>query len=110
MCWGFIFEQNGEIMVRLDTPREDEITLDEAMKRFDVSPIVRMFGTWVVSDYGVECLTRYYPIQKNRLQEQDWPTHMGGKVWVHIGDFLKAREYAREYHSKISEAGHSGNS
>jgi hypothetical protein len=74
----------------------DQQKLEEAMKRFDVSPLIERFGTWAVTTYGVECLERYYPIEFKRVDESDWLDHMNGKTWVNIGDFAEALCYARQ--------------
>lgn len=71
------------------------MNLQEAIQRFDVSKIIEQFGTWAVTKYGVECLTAYYPIEKSRLNEQDWVYHMAGKSWVNMQDFKAALEYAQ---------------
>ena len=86
-------------MVTLDPPK-GEITLNEAIERFDISPIVRVFSAWAVTSYGLECLTTYYPIEKRRLDEDDWLEHMRGKVWVAMGHFQEALQFARKYHLK----------
>src|SRR5574343_1443762 len=41
---------------------EDVLPVEEALKRHEVSPVVKRFGTWAVTSYGVECLATYYPI------------------------------------------------
>jgi hypothetical protein len=74
----------------------DRQELEEAMKRFDVSPIIERFGTWAVTTYGIECLERYYPIEFEQVDESDWLDHMKGKTWVDIGDFAEALFYARQ--------------
>lgn len=66
------------------------------MDRLDVNPIRRWFGTWAVTEYGVECLTSYYPIPMDRINEMDWSRHMSDKNWVVVEDFDAALRYARE--------------
>src|SRR5436189_5844099 len=54
------------------TVHGEAITLEEATRRFDLSPVIRRFGTWAVTTYGVECLVTYYPIRLSRVEEPDW--------------------------------------
>jgi len=72
------------------------ISVDEAVYRFDISPIIERFGTWVVTTFGVECLSTQYAIEFHRVNELDWITHMQIKKWVVIDDFVNALYYARE--------------
>jgi len=64
------------------------------------SKIIKTFGTWAVTMYGIECLTDYYPIEKRDIKrkkgEVSWEKHMSGKTWVKIEDFRQALEYAKE--------------
>ena len=76
-------------------PFSDKDTLDLAIYRLEVSPIVIRFGTWAITDYGVECLTHHYPVAKTRVHELDWVTHMKVKKWVNIYDFGLALHRAR---------------
>lgn len=71
------------------------VDLESARLKFDLSPIHKVFGTWAATSYGVECLVRYYPIERARLNDPDWPYHMSGKAWVNMGDFSAALDYAR---------------
>jgi hypothetical protein len=75
------------------------ITLEEAIKTFNLSRIVQRFGTWAVTDYGVECLAYEYFIEKHRLKESDWIDHMKTKNWVNIYDFISALEAARKIYN-----------
>ncbi len=75
------------------------VTLEEAIRRFDVSPIVKRYGNWAVTTYGVECLSSYYAIEMRRVDEQDWLNHMQKKTWINgigMADFEAALSYARE--------------
>ena len=72
------------------------IILEEALRRFEVSPIIKRYGTWAVTTYGVECLSTNYPIEMDRVDEQDWLDHMRGKSWPIMPDFATALSYARE--------------
>lgn len=77
---------------------DDPTVLAQAVARFDVSPIIRRFGTWAVTNYGVEALTTYYPIELARVTESDWLAHMRSKTWVDMRDFAAALEFANELH------------
>jgi hypothetical protein len=77
------------------TNLDDDAVLGEAMKRFEVSPLIKRFGTWAVTTYGIESLTTYYPIELHRVNEGDWIDHLREKTWVDIDDFASALAYAR---------------
>lgn len=72
------------------------IALEEAIRRFDVSPIIKRYGSWAVTTYGVECLSTSYPIEMSRVDELDWLDHMRGKNWTNMPDFSGALSHARE--------------
>lgn len=76
------------------------VTVEEAIHRFDVSPIIKRFGTWAVTTYGLECLAIQYEIELERVDEEDWIDHMRRKTWVNMADFEKALSFAREFKSK----------
>ena len=62
------------------------------------SKIIKEFGEWAVTEYGIECLSRYYPIEKTRLDAIDWIPHVTQKTWLtRPSDFIKAYEFAKEY-------------
>ena len=64
---------------------------------FRVSTIIKKFGKWAVTVYGVECLVRYYPIKKSRLNES-WVEHMTEKRWMtpqDLSDLESALNYAK---------------
>jgi hypothetical protein len=62
-------------------------------------PIYWQGRQWAVTPYGVECRDGKYPIQANRLWENDedygWVTHMAEKDWVDLPDFAEALRIAR---------------
>jgi hypothetical protein len=78
-------------------PSSETITLDEALQRFEVSPIIKRYGTWAVTTYGVECLSNKYYFEMDRVDEPDWVPHMREKHWPIMPDFEAALSYAREY-------------
>jgi len=69
---------------------------DEERARYDVSPIIKRFGTWAVTEYGVECMVEHYPIEWSRIDEEDWVFHMSLKNWPVMEDFKAALDYARK--------------
>lgn len=79
----------------------------EWMQEHEVSEVCQRFGDWVVTDFGLECLTNYYPITASRLWDGEdgypWSLHLEQKTWVNIADFTAALQCAREYH-KANEA------
>ena len=98
-----------EVINMADVKIEEKvIDIDDAIKRLEISPIIKRFGIWVVTTYGLECLWQYYPIEKSRLNEL-WISHMAGKRWVHewwgcLRSFEEALMFAREYFTKIAGA------
>lgn len=82
----------------------NEVSLADACRLVEADPIIKRFGTWAVTEYGVECLATYYAIEKDRLEEQDWERHVNGKAWVEWWDFARAIRFARRYFSKPKKA------
>ena len=69
----------------------------DAMVAFDVGTVVYRFGTWVVTDDGVACLTRHYPLTRARLQEhEDWARHLAEQPWANLWDLLRALVVAEQ--------------
>ena len=89
-------------MSSIQLPHGERISVTEAVKRFDVSPVIKRFGTWAVTTYGVECLSSYYPIARYRLNHGSphypWERHLAGKVWVVQEDMESALAFGREHH------------
>ncbi len=83
---------------------KDAELLEHGIKYCDIErdQVVEQFGTWAATKYGVECLEAYYPIDKGRLQQEDWPLQLAekrlGKGPVNMYDFLLAFYAARKYH------------
>jgi hypothetical protein len=86
--------------VLISTYTRKPITFEEAVEKFEIGRIVKRFGTWVVTDYGMECLVHYYPIEKGRLPEWYWRRHMAAKRWVNLVDFEQAYVFALDYHAR----------
>lgn len=82
---------------------DDKDLIAEAKRRFDLSPVIKQYGTWAITTYGMECLVSYYPIKKARLLENEgsghgWDFHMKTKRWINMNDFLQCFEAAKRYH------------
>jgi 5-methylcytosine-specific restriction endonuclease McrA len=60
------------------------------------SPILQQYGTWAVTEYGVECLVTTYFFDRGRVHEPDWIAHMSStKTWCCMPDFMDALNDAR---------------
>lgn len=70
------------------------ITIEDAMTRFNIESPIRRFGTWMVTTYGLECLTNPYQVTLDRFEEVDWYDHMERKKWCNLGDFMNALDFA----------------
>lgn len=63
--------------------------------------IIKRFGQWAVTTYGIEAVDGSYWIEAERLWEVDWLRHMGEKTWVNYHDFTAALLAAREIHASL---------
>ena len=73
------------------------------MRKVRTSRVLQRFSDWVVTTYGLECTSWYYPIEKSRLWEGDnqnypWTRHMGEKKWMNLYNFHRAFHAARQIH------------
>lgn len=76
---------------------DEKFELSPIDPTIEVSPIIKRFGTWAVTTYGVECLSDKYDFSMDRVDEPDWLDHMREtKNWVNMRDFEAALSYARE--------------
>lgn len=86
----------------MELEKPDPVMIAFAQEHYAVDEVVEQIGTWAVTHYGVECLTREYGIKKDRLYEGEphhgWLYHMAGKRWVVIDDFAECLRAARGYH------------
>lgn len=66
-------------------------------RRFRRRGIIKSFGTWCVTGYGVVTLfaPQDYYIEKVRLDEPWWHDQLAAKNWVIIEDFDAALAFAR---------------
>lgn len=88
---------------RYQRTANDTALLADAKKRNQLSKIVKQFGTWALTTYGMESLTWHYHISRDQLLESKddypWPKHMGAKTWVNLADFRACYDAALEYFS-----------
>ncbi|HZG67442.1 MAG TPA: hypothetical protein VEZ12_11910 [Herpetosiphonaceae bacterium] len=69
----------------------------DAIAAFDVGTVVYRFGTWVVTDDGIACLTRHYPLTRARLKEhEDWAGHVAEQTWANLWDLVRALVVAQQ--------------
>tara|TARA_R110000868_G_scaffold204328_2_gene452398 strand:+ start:16004 stop:16321 length:318 start_codon:yes stop_codon:yes gene_type:complete len=78
------------IIMDLEDPYSDRDTLDLAILRNEISPIVCRFGSWVITFYGIENLDHYYQVAKERVHEEGWVDHIRAKRWSNHADFVAA--------------------
>lgn len=93
--------------LHMDAPTEDFRAAAEQGRRmllarsrhFRRRGIIKRFGTWCVSSFGVETVFAPvdYCVEKCRLDEPWWHDQLAAKNWVIIEDFDKALDFAREY-------------
>lgn len=57
--------------------------------------ILAVFGVFAITSKGIECLTHEYFIEKSRLNNNDWLSHMKEKSWINIIDFTNALAWAK---------------
>ncbi len=82
------------------------ISVDEAKEWQDIKKIIKRFGDWVITDYGMESLALYYPIKASRLWEGEpsygWVRQVSKKRWMQTeeqkANFKACLNEARIYH------------
>jgi hypothetical protein len=84
---------------QLDAPPQYEFKKRSRRGEELSKPIHWQGRQWAVTAYGIECLDGNYPIEADRLWEEDdsysWVQHMAGKEWVDLPDFAEALRIAR---------------
>lgn len=81
----------------------------DALVAFDVGPVVYRFGTWVVTQDGIACLVRHYPLTRARLHEREhWASHLAEQSWANLWDVVRALIVAR--HRGLMNEGHQSTS
>lgn len=74
-------------------------------QQFHRTGIIRRFGQWAVTTYGLETLRDAdYWIPWRALSWTMWPSFMGDKVWLDHADFEQALAFGREYHVQPAQA------
>ena len=81
---GIVFTERGAMDV------------EAALEAFDVGPVRYRFGTWVVTDSGIACLVRHYPIAEEHLAgDHDWASLLAEQDWPNLWDLLRTLAVAR---------------
>ncbi|MBU2395662.1 MAG: HNH endonuclease [Gammaproteobacteria bacterium] len=67
--------------------------------RIDLQYMVKKFGDWAVTLFGIEHLHKPAKIYRGRISDKtiEWVKHMSEKRWINLNDFAKAYEYARKF-------------
>lgn len=92
-----------ETDIALHKTQRDTAYRAYAQRMYGAAPaIVRQFGSWAVTAYGLECLHPHpYQLPPRKLDDQHLVKKMAGKGWVDMYDFLSALEAAKRYHLAI---------
>lgn len=62
----------------------------------EIGEVEAVYGSWAVTNYGLTCLTEFYRIRKQLLEDPWWLLdHMDEKGWVNMTDFIRAMQDAR---------------
>ena len=78
----------------------------EAMAAFGVDSVIYRFGTWVVTDDGIACLTRHFALTRSRLHEhEDWASHLAEQTWANLWDLVRALFVADQIPGHAKENG-----
>ncbi len=64
-------------------------------KSYRNSSVIKKFGNWVVTAYGVEYALDYYAISKQEL-DQDWESIIAGKKNISNNGLKEALQYAKD--------------
>jgi hypothetical protein len=101
------------LFVRMDAPASELRQASETMRRllagrirrFKRRGVIRAFGQWTVTTYGLENLTGpdSYEIDKAALHHPWWSESMAEKCWVNRADFDAAVSFAREHFGITAE-------
>jgi hypothetical protein len=66
----------------------------DAANYHDLPEILERYGIWAICEDGIYSLYVTYCIDKSRLFEDDWISHLSDKTWVTIKDFSEAYKRA----------------
>jgi hypothetical protein len=92
--------QISELGTTLFETRRGVLTLDEVRAWLNTGVIVRLFNSWAVTDYGVECMVEYYPIERACLTTVDWERQLLNKSWMTarmMRDLQQALAFAQDH-------------
>lgn len=81
------------------------VSVEEARRILEVDPIVERYGTWAVTEYGVECLTSRCSISKDELYERDWEKRLVSwdrGFWADPVDVQRALAAGREHFRRVA--------
>jgi len=71
-------------------------------ERLDDNIIVKTFGNWVITTYGVETTDGAISIESERLWDPDWERWIAGKnPSIEPENFLNALAAAREFFAQV---------
>lgn len=63
----------------------------DAIVAYNVGTVIHRFGTWVVTEDGIACLVRHYPLSRARLGEhENWASHLAEQTWANLWDVVRA--------------------
>ncbi len=69
----------------------------DAVTAFDVGTVMYRFGTWVVTEDGMACLARHYPLTRAHHEERDdWASHLAEQTWANLWDLVRALVVAEQ--------------
>ena len=79
------------------------VTVKKAAEKIECGPILERQGRWAITEFGIECLSVYYPIFRDRIRETDWVKHISEKSWVTEDDKADLSEMLRRAKVKWPE-------
>lgn len=89
---------------------DEPVPVEDALRRYDITKVKRRFGTWAVTEYGVECLVMPYAIPAEKLRqpspERRWSFEgqLLEKRWTVERDVVAALAFARGVFSSTRSA------
>ena len=61
---------------------QKEMSIQKAAESVRCGPLQDRRGRWALTEYGIECLAQYYPIESSRVHEIDWLRQLSEKTWM----------------------------
>ena len=78
----------------------------DAINAYNVGTVIHRFGTWVVTEDGIACLVRHYPLSRARLGEhENWASHLAEQTWANLWDVVRALVVEAQRGARSSEPG-----